>query len=62
MSPFKTYRVRFCEWQSFAISISARTPEEAIELAGTLRDTHGIEPFEELNGAAEGWEAEEVQP
>jgi hypothetical protein len=62
MSPFKTYRVRFCEWQSFAISISARTQEEAIELAGTIRSNHGTEPFEELDGATEGWEAEEVQP
>ena len=62
MSPFKTFRVRFCEWQSFAISISARTPEEAIELAGTLRNNHGTEPFEELDGDSDGWEAEEAQP
>ncbi len=62
MSPFKTYRVRFCEWQSFALTLSARTQDEAIELASTLRDNHGTDPFEELDGATEGWEAEEVQP
>ncbi len=62
MSPFKTYRVRFCEWQSFAISISAGTPEEATELAETLRTSHGTAPFEELDGATDGWEAEEAQP
>ncbi len=62
MSPFKTFRVRFCEWQTFGLSISARTPDEAIELATTLRCDHGTEPFEELDGATEGWEAEEVQP
>jgi hypothetical protein len=62
MSPFKTYRVRFCEWQTFAVNISARTPGEAIELASTLRENHGTEPFEELDGGTEGWEAGEVQP
>ena len=62
MSPFKTFRVRFCEWQSFAISISARTQEEAIELAKTLRCNHSTDPFEELDGDSDGWEAEEAQP
>jgi hypothetical protein len=62
MSSFKMFRVRFCEWQSFAINISARTQEEAIDLARTIRDNQGTEPFEELDGNSEGWEAEEVQP
>ncbi len=60
MSPFKTYRVSFCEWQTFAITISATTVEDAIELAQTLRDNHGTEPFEELDGGANGWDAEEA--
>jgi len=29
MSEFKTYRVRYCEWQTFAINVSARTEDEA---------------------------------
>jgi hypothetical protein len=56
----KTFRVRFCEWQTFAIDISARDEDQAIELAQTLRQEHGAEPFEEMDGDSDGWEAEEV--
>lgn len=60
MSTFKTYRVRYCEWQTFAINLSARNAEEACELAETIRDTIGQEPFEEMDGASDGWDAEEI--
>jgi hypothetical protein len=56
----KTFRVRFCEWQTFAIDISARNAEHAVELAQTLRQEHGDEPFEEMDGACDAWQAEEV--
>jgi hypothetical protein len=59
MSASKTYRVRFCEWQTFAINISATTPEDAIRLAQAQRNDHGTEPFEELDGGSDGWDAEE---
>jgi hypothetical protein len=62
MSSFKTFRIRFCEWQTFAINISAITQEDAIDLANTIRCNHGTEPFEELDGGSEGWDAEEVEP
>jgi hypothetical protein len=56
----KTFRVRFCEWHTFAIDISARDAQQVVELAQTLRNEHGDEPFEEIDGATEAWEAEEV--
>jgi hypothetical protein len=59
MSASQTYSVRFCEWRTFAITISATTQEDAIKLAQTLRETHGTEPFEELDGGSDGWDAEE---
>ncbi|MFZ1102057.1 MAG: hypothetical protein WAN86_04295 [Hyphomicrobiaceae bacterium] len=59
MSNFKTYRVRYCEWQTFAINVSARTSEEACELARNTRSGIGQEPFEEIDGAIENFEAEE---
>ncbi len=37
-------------------------PGGTIELAETIRNTHGTEPFEELDGATERWESEEAQP
>ena len=60
MSNFKTYRVRYCEWQIFAINISARTTNEACKLARNIRREIGQEPFEELDGGSEGFEAEEL--
>lgn len=60
MTPFKTFRVTFCEWQTFALTISARSPQEAIAAAQTLRDGHGDGPFEELDGGSDGWTAGEV--
>ena len=60
MSNFKTYRVRYCEWQAFAINISARTSDEACELARNIRSGIGQEPFEEIDGAIENFEAEEL--
>jgi hypothetical protein len=59
VSNFKTYRVRYCEWQTFAINVSARTANEACSLARTIRREIGQEPFEELDGGSEGFEAEE---
>jgi hypothetical protein len=61
-APFKTFRVRFCEWQTFAVNVSGRSADHAIELAQSLRDRHGTEAFEEMDGASDGWQAEEVQP
>jgi hypothetical protein len=57
----KTFRVRFCEWQTFAIDISARDADQAIELAQSIRTQHGTDPFEEMDGASDGWEAVEVR-
>jgi hypothetical protein len=48
-APFKTFRVRFCEWQTFAVNVSGRSADHAIELAQSLRDRHGTEAFEEMD-------------
>ena len=62
-TPFRElFRVRFCEWQTFAIDISARDADQAIELAQAIRNQRGTDPFEEMDGASDGWEAEEVRP
>ena len=60
MSEFTTYRVRHGEWQTFAINVSARSAEDACELARQIRGTIGQEPFEEMDGAIENFEAEEL--
>jgi hypothetical protein len=60
MSEFKTYRVRCCEWQMLAINLSARSPGDACELARQVRSNVGQEPFEEIDGAIEHFEAEEL--
>jgi hypothetical protein len=59
MSDFKTYRVRCQEWQTLAITVSARSREDACELARQIRSDVGQEPFEEIDGAIENFEAEE---
>jgi hypothetical protein len=60
MSNFTTYRVRYTEWQAFAINVSARTSEEACELARNIRIGIGQVPFEEIDGAIENFEADEL--
>jgi hypothetical protein len=60
MDEFKTYRVRYTEWQAFAINVSARTADEACELARNIRSGVGQEPFEEIDGAIENFEAQEI--
>jgi hypothetical protein len=60
VSNFKTYRVRYTEWQAFAINLSARSADEACELARNVRSSIGQEPFEEIDGAIENFAAEEV--
>lgn len=60
MSAFKTYRVRYCEWQTFALSVSARSSSEACELARKIRRDIGQDAFEEIDGAIENFEAEEL--
>jgi hypothetical protein len=60
MSTFNTYRVRCCEWQTFAINISARSADEACALASNIRNTIGREPFEELDGGTDSFVAEEI--
>jgi hypothetical protein len=59
MSDFKTYRVRCQEWQTLAITVSARSADNACELARQIRSDVGQEPFEEIDGAIENFEAEE---
>ena len=59
MSASKAYRVRFCEWQTFAITIRATTPEDAIKLAQAQRNDHGTDPFDELDGSSDNLNAEE---
>ena len=53
MSNFMTYRVRYCEWQTFTINLSARSAAEACELAHQIRSHVGQEPFEETDGGIE---------
>lgn len=60
MSPFKTYRVRHREWQTLALNVSAPSPDEACELARQIRGNIGQQPFEEIDGAIEDFEAEEL--
>ena len=60
MSEFKTYRVRYCEWQTFAINVGARNEDEACALARNIRNEIGQMPFQELDGGSEGFEAEEI--
>jgi hypothetical protein len=60
MSEFRTYRVRHGEWQTLAINVSARSAEEACELARRIRSEFGQQPFEEMDGAIEQFEAEEL--
>ncbi|MFZ1104124.1 MAG: hypothetical protein WAN86_14995 [Hyphomicrobiaceae bacterium] len=60
MSDFKTYRVRYCEWQTFALNVGARSAGEACELARNIRSGIGQEPFEEIDGAIDNFEAEEL--
>lgn len=59
MSEFKTFRVRYCESQALAINVSARSAEDACELARQIRSSIGQEPFEEIDGVIENFEAEE---
>lgn len=56
-----TFRVSFCEWQTFAMNISAPTFEDAIAMARIIRDQLGTEPFDESDGASDGWDAAEVR-
>jgi hypothetical protein len=58
----KTYRVRFCEWQTFAIDITASNAAQAIELAQTIRHEHGTDSFEEMDGGTDDWFAYPVTP
>ena len=60
MSAFSTYRVRYCEWQTFAINVSARSPDQACELARKIRSDIGQDAFEEIDGAIEKFEADEL--
>ena len=60
MSNFKTYRVRYTEWQALVINLSARSADEACELARNVRSSIGQEPFEEFDGGIEHFDAEEI--
>jgi len=61
MSEFKTYRVRYREWQAMAINVSARSADEACEFARLIRSELGQRHFEQIDGAIEGFEAEEIE-
>jgi hypothetical protein len=60
MNDFKTYRVRYTEWQTFALNVGARSSSEACELARKIRSDIGQDAFEEIDGAIENFEAEEI--
>jgi hypothetical protein len=60
MTDFKTYRVRYTEWQTFALNVGARSSSEACELARKIRSDIGQDAFEEIDGAIEQFEAEEL--
>jgi hypothetical protein len=60
MNAFKTYRVSYCEWQTFAINLGARNAEQACELAEEIRAGVGQHAFEEIDGAIEAFEAQEL--
>jgi hypothetical protein len=60
MNDFKTYRVRYTEWQTFALNVGARSSLEACELARKIRSDIGQDAFEEIDGAIENFEAEEI--
>jgi hypothetical protein len=60
MINFKNYRVRYSEWQTFAINVNARSADDACALAIKIRNDIGQEPFEELDGSSDNFEAEEL--
>ncbi len=60
MNTFKTYRVRYTEWQTFALNVGARSSREACELARQIRSDIGQDAFEEIDGAIENFEAEAI--
>ena len=60
MSTLKTYWVRYCEWQTFGITLEASNEEEACRIAQETRDECGQEPFEELDGGQDGFAADEI--
>jgi hypothetical protein len=61
MEEFRTYRVRHREWQALAINVSARSADEACDVARLIRGSElGQRHFEEIGGAIEGFEAEEI--
>jgi hypothetical protein len=54
----QTFRVRFTEWQAFALDIHAGSQERAIQIGQAIRETLGTIDFEEIDGGTEGWDAE----
>lgn len=60
----KTYRVRFCVRDFYAIELKARDADEAEQIAHDLYDHFGEERFElDLSdGGTEDWDVEEVLP
>ncbi|MFA5951878.1 MAG: hypothetical protein WC807_16510 [Hyphomicrobium sp.] len=53
----RLFRIEFCDWQTFAITLPARSEHHACRRAQTLLDRHGNVMFEELHGTTEGWTA-----
>ena len=56
----RTFRVRFTEWQAFALDITANSEQRAIEIGQAIRDHLGTIDFEEFDGGTEAWEAEPI--
>ena len=56
--PRNLFRVQFCEWQTFAITLPAGSPPDAIRLAQIIRDNDGTAAFDEITGGSDDWQAE----
>jgi hypothetical protein len=54
----RIYRVRYTEWQVFAMNVVAPSPCQAIALVEAIRHGRGNLHFEELDGGSDAWEAE----
>lgn len=60
--PLKPFRVDFCEWTTYAIVVPARSANDAIVIAKTMRDATGTTAFWDLDGSEDDWFAHPVDP
>ncbi|MGE8944039.1 hypothetical protein ACO2I3_19210 [Leptospira interrogans] len=54
----KLFRLRFCECQTFAITLPAASPSDAIQRAQFIRDNDSTVPFDGITGGSDDWQAE----